>query len=140
MTWKRSDIEKLNKSGKIRWFKAGEKVPKKLPAKKSAALIWMQSELSKWAKEHGYYLMKELVFDDNRKFRFDFCFFEIRTAIEYEGGIFLKKSGHNTATHYTKDCAKYNLAVINGWKVLRFTALNYKTVLGTLDALIKLKQ
>lgn len=61
----------------------------------------------------------------------------MKIAIEFEGGIFLKKSGHNTAIHYTKDADKYNLSTIEGWKVLRFTALNYKTAGETLEKLFK---
>lgn len=140
MKYTQDDINQLKKSGKIRGFTNSVKSKKqKLPRKnyKSKGFVSLQNDLREWAKQKGFYLLKELTFDDNRRFRFDFAFLEIKTAIEYEGGVFMAKSGHNTAIHYTKDVEKYNLAVINGWKVLRFTALNYKTVGETLDKLLK---
>lgn len=142
-----NDIKQLKKKGKIRGFRGNlplkqkplpEQVRKskgKLPLK-SKALAYMEAELEAWANDNYHFLLKEYRFDEKRKYRFDFAFKFPMIAIEYEGGIFLKKSGHNTAIHYTKDANKYNLAVINGWRVLRFTALNYKTVRETLDKLV----
>lgn len=138
MTWKAADIDKLKKSGKIRGFKSGNKVAKKLPAKKSAALTWLDRELKAWADQHDFELKKEFRFHPVRKFRFDNAIVNIKCAIEYEGGIFMRTSGHNTAIHYTKDCEKYTLATICGWKVLRYTAMNYKNCIKDLNELIKL--
>ena len=70
----------------------------------------------------GY--VKELKFDEVRRFRFDWAIPELKLAIEYEG-LNSEKSRHTTKKGYTGDCQKYNLAVINGWKVLRYTAMNY---------------
>ena len=67
---------------------------------------------------------KEFKFLKNRKFRFDYAIPFYRIAVEYEG-LMSEKSRHTTITGYSKDCEKYNLATINGWKVLRYTALNY---------------
>lgn len=67
----------------------------------------------------------EFKFDDKRKFRFDWYIPELRLAIEYEG-IISEKSRHTTIAGYTKDLVKYNLALISGFKVLRYNALNYK--------------
>jgi hypothetical protein len=69
--------------------------------------------------------VSELVFHPARKFRFDWAIPDLKVAIEYEG-LFSEKSGHTTVKGYTKDCIKYNLAALLGWKVLRYTALNYK--------------
>lgn len=66
----------------------------------------------------------EYKFSDQRKFRFDFAIPEQKIGIEYEG-LMSKKSRHTTSTGYSKDCEKYNLAQIEGWRVLRYTALNY---------------
>lgn len=67
----------------------------------------------------------------DRKFKFDFAvipgMYRIKIAIEYEG-LMSEKSGHTTVTGYTSNCDKYNLACILGWKVLRYTALNYKNL------------
>ena len=78
-------------------------------------------------------------FLDDRKFRFDIAMPEKKIAIEYEGLEGKKtgsKSGHTTKVGYTKDCTKYNLAQIHGWKVLRYTALNYQDFTKEISILI----
>lgn len=77
----------------------------------------------------------ELQFLKPRQFRFDIAIVDKKIAIEYEG-LFAQKSGHTTVTGYTSNCEKYNLAQINGWKVLRYTALNYKDVVNDLRSLL----
>jgi len=77
----------------------------------------------------------ELIFDDKRKFRFDIAIPDMKLAIEYEG-INSKKSGHTTAVGYTKDCVKYNLATTQGWRVLRYTALNMSDFYADLDKIL----
>ena len=67
--------------------------------------------------------VEEYAFDSHRKFRFDFANLNLKLAIEYEGTI-ARKSGHTTMTGYAKDCTKYNLAQLQGWRVLRYSALN----------------
>ena len=67
----------------------------------------------------------EYRFDSVRKFRFDIAVPGMMLAIEYEG-IFSAKSGHTTAGGYIKDCEKYNLATVQGWRILRYTGNNYK--------------
>ncbi len=55
-----------------------------------------------------------------RKWRFDFAFIEEKIAIEVEGGIWKGAAGgHTSGAGYTKDCEKYNTALVLGWKVLR---------------------
>ena len=80
--------------------------------------------------------VEELVFDDVRKFRFDWAITSLKIAIEYEG-IFSNKSRHTTISGYTEDCEKYNLAIANGWRVLRYTAINYTNLQKDLNYLIK---
>ncbi|WP_445454082.1 hypothetical protein [Flavobacterium sp. 25HG05S-40] len=70
------------------------------------------------------YYVTEHQFDEKRKYRFDWAIPSLKLAIEYEG-IFSDKSGHTTVGGYTKDVKKYNLATVQGWKILRYTALNY---------------
>ena len=73
----------------------------------------------------------EFRFMEERKFRFDIAIPSKKIAIEYQGlenkqqG---KKSRHTTNVGYSNDCLKYNLAIVNGRKVLRFTAYNYEEV------------
>lgn len=59
-----------------------------------------------------------------RQFRFDWAILHLKIAIEYEG-LFATKSRHTSITGYSNDCRKYNLAILNGWKVFRYTAKNY---------------
>lgn len=87
----------------------------------------LQSRNISYVKEHQF-------MGKRRRFRFDYAILDKKIAIEFEGlesvDVKGKKipSGHTTKVGYTSDCTKYNLAAINGWKVLRFTALNYKDV------------
>ena len=61
----------------------------------------------------------EYYFHPFRKWKFDFAYIDIKCAIEFEGGIWLKKSGHNTGTGIARDIDKYNAAALMGWKVFR---------------------
>lgn len=78
---------------------------------------------------------EEYKFSD-RKYKFDYCIPEHKWAIEYEG-IQSSKSRHTSITGYSKDCEKYNLAQILGWRVLRYTTLNYMQLY---DDLKKIKE
>lgn len=79
-------------------------------------------------------ITKEVVFAPPRRFRFDFADTGRKLAFEYEG-IMSKKARHTSVTGYTKDCEKYNLAALNGWRVFRFTALNVKDLPDLLKTL-----
>lgn len=79
---------------------------------------------------------KEHEFDLQRKFRFDYAIPELMLAIEYEG-LMSEKSGHTTVEGYTKDCRKYNLATSQGWKILRYTALNYSEVAQDIELFLR---
>ena len=72
-----------------------------------------------------YGFTEEYRFDKARRFKFDWANKEKMIAIEYEG-LMSEKSGHTTVKGYTSNCDKYNLATILGWRVLRYTALNFK--------------
>jgi very-short-patch-repair endonuclease len=56
-----------------------------------------------------------------RRFRFDFAWPEHRVAVEIEGGTW-RNGRHTRGAGYARDCEKYNLAVVNGWRVLRYTS------------------
>ena len=66
----------------------------------------------KWIPEHKF-LQK-------RKFRFDFAQIELKIAIEIEGGLWTQ-GRHTRGKGYVSDMEKYNLAVLQGWHLLRFT-------------------
>lgn len=72
----------------------------------------------------------EYKFSDKRKFRFDYAILDHKIAIEYEGIYqnYTGKSRHTSVTGYSNDCEKYNLAVVEGWKVLRYTAKNVQNL------------
>ena len=78
---------------------------------------------------------KEYMPIKGRKFRFDFYINSLNLAIEYEG-IMSAKARHTSVTGYTKDCEKYNLCTINGYRVLRYTVLNYKQITEDLNKII----
>lgn len=80
--------------------------------------------------------VKEHKFLKDRKFKFDYCNPNKKWALEYEG-LFAAKSGHLTVTGYTLNCNKYNLAAINGWTVLRYTAINLSNIVEDLKQLLK---
>jgi len=63
---------------------------------------------------------REYRFDPVRKWRFDFALLEERIAIEVEGGTW-QGGRHTRGTGFEADCEKYNSAVLQGWRLLRFT-------------------
>lgn len=99
---------------------------------KIAPTEWMWGQLVDWSLSSGNYVVREYQFDKERKFRFDFAVPGLKIGIEYEG-LMSEISGHTTLTGYTKDTEKYNLATASGWRVIRFTIKNYKSVITELS-------
>lgn len=134
-TWTLSHIEKLKESGKIRDFRITSKSKKgersRHLKKVGKQKYWMELRLVEFCSQHNLTLVPEYQFHSKRKFRFDFCIKELMLAIEYEG-IFSEKSRHTTFSGYSQDSIKYNLAVSEGYKVLRYTAMNYKNLIDDL--------
>ena len=62
---------------------------------------------------------EEYVFLKGRRCRFDFAWPESKIAVEIEGGTFVQ-GRHTTGVGFAKDCEKYNLATLAGWRVYRF--------------------
>jgi very-short-patch-repair endonuclease len=73
-----------------------------------------------WAAMNGPKLDREIKFHPRRKWRFDFCHMDTKTAIEVEGGT---RSGGRHTRHdgYRADAEKYNEAQYWGWTVYRLT-------------------
>jgi hypothetical protein len=124
MTGLEENIERLT-AEQFRSIKSRVKV-----SPEKAAIEWVLAGLN-------LPFVKEFKFLTDRKFRFDYALPHRKVAIEYEG-INSKKSRHTTLVGYTNDTSKYNLATIHGWKVLHYTALNYKDVESDLRQLLNL--
>ena len=63
---------------------------------------------------------REYRFAPPRKYRADFAWPDRRLLVEVEGGTY-SRGRHVRPEGYAKDCEKYNLAALQGWRVLRFT-------------------
>lgn len=70
--------------------------------------------------------VREYRFHPVRRFRFDFAYPDRLLAIEVEGGTW-GKSRHTTGSGFAEDCVKYNLAALDGWRVLRVTGTHIKS-------------
>lgn len=68
----------------------------------------------------------EYRFAPPRRYRADLAWPAVRLLIEIEGGLHSRKDQgpgrHVRPKGYESDCRKYNLAVLRGYRVLRFTA------------------
>lgn len=88
--------------------------------------ILNESYPGQWVEEH--------MGIDGRKYRFDAANIRHKVAIEIEGGthpfwmtvrgkkVKVTYGRHTRPQGYEDDCKKYNLAQIEGWKVLRYTS------------------
>lgn len=112
--WSIKDVERV--TGKKLDIKPNSKIPTPTPA----GILFIKNHLTLLNID----FVTELVFSKKRKFRFDIAIPSLMISAEYEG-IQSKKSRHTSLTGYTKDTTKYNLAQVEGWIVLRYTALNY---------------
>lgn len=69
-------------------------------------------------KSEGIEFEREVKFHPERKWRFDFVV-DKAIAIEVEGGIFTQ-GRHTRGKGYINDMQKYNAALTQGWRVLRY--------------------
>ena len=105
--------------------------------KRNQYIDWISWNLMYWCNQNSVVLEEEYKFHPERNWRFDWAIPALKIAIEYEGGIFMQKSGHTSANGMTKDAEKYNSAQELGWIVIRFTVLNYKNLITVLNNLFK---
>jgi len=68
---------------------------------------------------------REYRFASPRRWKFDFAWPDARLAVEIEGGTW-SGGRHTRGAGYANDCTKYNAAVLEGWRVLRYTTLHFK--------------
>lgn len=66
-------------------------------------------------------LHSEWQFHSVRKWRFDFAHLPTKTAIEINGGLWVK-SGHTTGQGIQRDYDKNNAAILEGWAVFQLCA------------------
>lgn len=120
------------KKGGKRTYKIGGRIVSKFYPTNSEEKDHMQLVLIDFCQRRCIQLHEEYIFTTDRGWRFDWCIPDLMIAVEYEG-LMSEKSGHTTITGYTKDADKYNRAQKEGWRVLRFTALNYKQIYDRLQ-------
>jgi hypothetical protein len=73
-------------------------------------------------EKEGFDVWPEFFFSTERLYRFDYAIPEYKIAIEQEGGIWAKgKSGHSSGTGIQRDMDKNNLAISQGWVIIRRT-------------------
>ena len=100
------------------------KVQQALPPKQLSPKSQLEEKfLVLWMHLGGPALEREYRFGETMH-RADFAHLPTRILIELEGGTWskTKKSRHSTPSGYRDDCRKYNLATMQGWRVLRLTA------------------
>lgn len=83
---------------------------KKSELEEKFASLWVENSQIELARQ-----IKKVI--PGRRFSFDFGHHESRVLIEIQGGIWMRKSGHNTGAGILRDCIKNNLAILNGWVV-----------------------
>lgn len=144
MGWTEADLQKMkdkgisvtdpvnSNSGEIATIKPKIKIQKISVEKNTIEFILMSFKQKGFIKE----FVTELKFDDVRRYRFDWAIIDLKLAIEYEG-VISEKSRHTSLNGFSNDCTKYNLAIANGWRVLRYTALNYQNLEEDLIKLLK---
>lgn len=143
MKWTEQELQKLRDKGlKVDDPKADKKETPDIKPKIKIEKISVEKNTIEFVlmslKQQGIItgFITEHKFDAVRNYRFDWALLDLKIGIEYEG-IFSKKSRHTTAKGFSEDCNKYNLAIHNGWRVLRYTALNYQNLENDLLKLIK---
>lgn len=135
MAWSLKDLENLKSKGLgVQGVDPpSPKQPKaKIPKPEAKGLIFLKRYLQmrkiEFITEHRFHKV--------RRFRFDIAVPSMMMAIEYEG-LFSKKSGHTTIDGYVSDCEKYNLAQLEGWTVLRYTAKTYEEFVNDLEFILE---
>lgn len=137
-----ADLERLKREKKIRGFKIPERKPRKDDPKgrivakhfpkRSKEKDWIGWNLLYWTNENAVQLQEEYKFHPTRSWRSDWAVPALKILIEYEG-LLSEKSRHTTPEGFTNDAEKYNEAAALGWKLIRLTALNYKTLHAALN-------
>jgi hypothetical protein len=130
--WTDKHLKLLLAEGKIRGYRitllSKKNERQQFIQKNGKQKYWIEMRLQEMCAKKSLVLIPEYQFLNNRKFRFDWAIPEIKVGIEYEG-IFSEKSRHTDKLGYSRDAEKYNSASSIGWRVLRYTAINYKNLI-----------
>ena len=94
--------------------------------------------LMDFCRRNDLKLEREYRFHEKRMWRFDWAVPEKKWAFEFNGGVFMSKSGHSNAKGQTRDQEKSNQAQLLGWKVLTYNAKNYKQLSEDLEKITEL--
>lgn len=88
-------------------------------------------------KLQGIANVPEYRFDPVRRWKFDFAMVEQKIAVEVEGGVWTR-GRHVRPAGFIADCEKYNAAVMQGWRVLRYVPVPdwLKAVIADLRVLL----
>lgn len=137
--WTEKKIQELKAQGKIKDYRIEKKSSdrtKKISVrqKPNKAKDWIDFNLQVWCNDQLLLLEREYRFHEERKWRFDWAIPELKIAIEYEG-IHSAKSRHTTKKGYAGDIEKYNAATGLSWRILRYTAGDYKILLKDIETL-----
>ena len=68
---------------------------------------------------------REYKFHPERRFRLDFAFLTQKVGVEIQGGTWIA-GRHSGGVGFERDCEKFNLATLFGWKILKFTGKHIK--------------
>ena len=68
-------------------------------------------------------------FHPTRRWRFDLAFMKEKLAVEIEGAVWIQ-GRHTRGSGFVKDMEKYNEACYYGWRLLRFTPNDVKTLVA----------
>ena len=85
-------------------------------------------------KTTWYSFEPEYKFFKTRKWRFDYANFDLKVAVEVEGGAYTN-GRHTRGEGFINDMEKYNMAIELGWVVLRYTP----TQLNELSTYLQIK-
>jgi len=70
--------------------------------------------------------IREYLFIHGRCFRADFAWPALKLLLEVDGGTW-NGGRHTSGKGFANDCEKYNLAMLQGWRVLRVTGEHIKS-------------
>ena len=84
-----------------------------------------------WCRAHRLPLPeREYRFHPVRKWRFDYAWVEQKVALEQEGGVF-RGGRHTSGAGFVKDIEKYNTATMLGWRIIRGTPQQVRSLTVT---------